>query len=69
MQDATGKEGDRILIIDDFPAIHEDFRKVLQGEDDPRAILRQFQEDILGEDNSANSKDPRPEGGALVWRL
>ncbi len=56
MQDATSKEGDRILVVDDFPAIHEDFRKILQGEDDPRAILRQFQDDILGEDHTANTR-------------
>lgn len=57
MQDTEKREGDRILVVDDFPAIHEDFKKILQGKDDPRAILRQFQGDILGEDSSS---DPGP---------
>ena len=57
MQGADHKEGDRIIVVDDFPAIHEDFKKILQGKDDPRAILRQFQGDILGEDSP---NDPGP---------
>jgi DNA-binding NtrC family response regulator len=55
MQEEAAKDAYRVLIVDDFPAIHEDFRKILHGEDDPRAILRQFQDDILGEDNPMES--------------
>jgi len=51
MQAEANKDAYRVLIVDDFPAIHDDFRKILHGIDDPRAILRQFQDDILGEDN------------------
>ena len=55
MQAKANKDAYRVLIVDDFPAIHEDFRKILHGDDDPRAILRQFQDDILGEDNPMES--------------
>lgn len=55
MQAEANKDAYRVLIVDDFPAIHDDFRKILHGTDDPRAILQQFQDDILGESNPMES--------------
>ncbi len=51
MHGQSSQDSYRVLVMDDFPAIHEDFRKILKGEDDPRALLRQFQDEILGEED------------------
>ena len=49
MEPAASPRPYRILVVDDFPAIHKDFQKILQEQNDPRDILRQFQADILGD--------------------
>lgn len=56
MTSAVDQESYRVLVVDDYPAIHEDFKKVLERRDDPREIIRQFQDDILGESNQAESQ-------------
>ncbi len=50
----------RILIVDDNPAIHEDFRKVLGREEAPQS-LRALEAEMFGETQSASSLDPRYE--------
>ncbi len=39
MQSLTDKHVDRILVIDDNPAIHEDFRKILLCDDDEQPLM------------------------------
>ena len=46
--DGALMRNDRILVVDDNPAIHEDFRKVLKGELQANAELLQAEEALFG---------------------
>lgn len=43
----------RIIIIDDNPAIHQDFRKVLTDNENSQ-VFDQLDEELFGKNNSAN---------------
>ncbi|HVV69998.1 MAG TPA: ATP-binding protein, partial [Verrucomicrobiae bacterium] len=46
----------RILIVDDNPAIHEDFRKVLKGDLQPNAELLQAEEALFGAGSATSGR-------------
>ncbi len=49
MLDSTMAENRRVLVIDDNPAIHEDFRKILDGEPESVGALAAMELALLGE--------------------
>ncbi len=46
----------RILIVDDNPAIHEDFRKILSGQGSGAAILGALERELFGESAPSSSR-------------
>ena len=67
MSDPAGQP--RLLIVDDNPAIHEDFRKILGGQDKDADKLEQAEAAILGRSSAKNKRCHfaigSPRGGLL----
>ena len=48
-------DNNRILVVDDNEAIHEDFRKILAADDDG-GELEDLEASLFGEENSGNAQ-------------
>jgi len=48
----------RLLVIDDNPAIHEDFRKILQPSDASNPVLDAFEQEMFGGASRGGSRKP-----------
>jgi diguanylate cyclase (GGDEF)-like protein len=74
MDNAIQKASRRILVIDDNPAIHEDFRKILTCEDKTDAAISEAERAIFGEvdvapDRPSFEMDSAMQGQEAVERL
>src|SRR6202167_3293515 len=74
MDNAIQKASRRILVIDDNPAIHEDFRKILTGDDKTNSAISEAERAIFGEvdvapDRPSFEMDSAMQGQEGVERL